>query len=982
MFLLKSKGALVWSIVTVVVIAIVIVLNVLLLGVFAELFSTLGIGKPVPKYAEGIVSMYPAQMSQSKEEALELANAKNVELAEEGFVLLKNEGNALPLPENARVSVFGKNSVNLAYGGSGSGGFVDVEYKTIYDSLEAAGIAANPELRTFYQDDARSGPDRSENSDDLDTGGNVPITVGETPVANYSSVSSSYASDYRDAAIIVITRIGGEGFDLPRYQGESEGAVSADSHYLELDRNEIDMIDMVCSEGFDRVIVVFNIPSAMEASFVEENDDIDAAIMMGFPGGEGVMALGSILNGDVTPSGHLVDTWSANFKKDPTFVNFGTGPTPDYTDRMNFASDDEAEYYFVDYEEGIYVGYRYYETRYATYDGPVAALESEGNEDFDTADEWYAANVVYPFGYGLSYTTFSYEIVDKPDSAVTLAKGEPVPVTVNVTNTGETYSGKAVVQLYCELPYVEGEIEKAAKVLVGFAKTELLGPGDDTEVTIEFDPYDAASYDVNGNNGNGCFVLEAGDYALCVSTDVHTVVDTVECTAASDIVFDEAAEEGAAVENRYTGREGVTDSGAHLQTRLSRNDWSGTWPAAPTGEDLSGSAELLAEIRDVTPNNPNDYSAEEYPYFEEDVVYTLRDLLPESTPDISPEPIVSLDDERWEDVLNACSPDDLIGLYNYGAYHTRGILNIGLPETLEGDGPGGFTCFMNRDDFRGTCNYVSEPVMAATWNLELMREMGNMLGEEGAWGSPDTGMPYSGIYAPGVNIHRSFFGGRCSEYFSEDPFMSGSMAAAEILGAQETGVACYVKHFAVNEQETHRSINGDMSWVDEGPLREIYLRPFEMAVKDGQTRAIMSSFNRIGTKWTGGDYRLLTEILREEWGFKGTVICDFNTVPEYANSRQMAYAGGDLNLATTPVSWCDASNTSDAVVLRQCTKNIMYTIINSNAMNGEIIGYGLSTLAIIVIVVDCVIGAGLVVWGVFAVRGALRKSKSSGGEQA
>ena len=972
MFIFKKKGVLVWSIVTVAVIAIVIVLNVLLLGVFADLFSTLGIGKPTPKYADGIVSMYPAVESTSKEEATANANAKNIEIAEEGMVLLKNE-NALPLPENARVSVFGKNSVNLSYGGSGSGGFTGVTYKTIYDSLDAAGITANPELKKFYEDDSRSGAKRAPNSDDLDSGGNQMIAVSETPVDKYdSTVTGSYASDYKDAALVVITRIGGEGFDLPRYQGDTEGAVSEDAHYLELDKNEIDMINMVCDAGFERVIVLFNIPSAMEASFVETNEDIDAAIWMGFTGGEGIMALGSILNGDVNPSGKLVDTWSANFKKDPTFVNFGTGPTPEYSDRITF-SDSKAEFYFVDYEEGIYTGYRYYETRYATYDGPVAALESEGDEDFATADEWYAANVVYPFGYGLSYTTFERRIVDKPSSPVSLAKGETVTVTVEVTNTGDV-AGKDIVQLYCELPYTEGEIEKPAKVLVGFAKTGLLEKGDSEELEIVFDPYYAASYDYiyANDNGEATFELDAGDYTLCVSENAHDVIDTIPCTVASDIIFDEAVEEGTVVENRYTGREGVTDSGAHLQTRLSRSDWSATWPAAPTEDDRVGSDELLAEIRDSSHNNPNDYSAEEYPYFEEPVTVRMRDLLPEATPDPTADPIVSYDDERWDALLNACSPEELIDIISHGAYHTNGILDIGLPDTLEGDGPGGFTCFMNPDDFSGTCNYVSEPVMAATWNVELMREMGNCLGEEGAWGSAASGMPYSGIYAPGVNIHRSFFGGRCSEYFSEDPFISGRIAAAEILGAQEKGVACYVKHFAANEQETHRSIGGDLSWVDEQALREIYLRPFEMAVKEGKSRAIMSSFNRIGTKWTGGDYRLLTEILRNEWGFKGTVICDFNTCHDYMFADQMAYAGGDLNLDTVPVDWCDPSDTADAIVLRQCAKNIMYTVINSNAMNGEIIGYGLSTLAIIVIVVDCVVAVGLAVWGFFAIRKALK----------
>ena len=292
--------------------------------------------------------------------------------------------------------------------------------------------------------------------------------------------------------------------------------------------------------------------------------------------------------------------------------------------------------------------------------------------------------------------------------------------------------------------------------------------------------------------------------------------------------------------------------------------------------------------------------------------------------------------------MMGCDEEEMIALINNGAYHTLAMESVGLPATIHGDGPSGFTCFMSKEQVNGTCQYVSEPVMASTWNINLMNELGEAIGEEGTIGDKATGQPYSSIYAPGVNIHRSPFGGRCSEYFSEDPFISGMMGAAEVQGIQSRGVLPTVKHFVANEQETHRSIGGDLSWLSEQALREIYLKPFEYTVKLGETRGIMTSFNRIGTRWTGGDYRLLTEVLRNEWGFNGLVICDFNTIPQYMIPRMMFYAGGSIDLATQQSAmWtdCDTSDAGDAIVLMRAVKDVMYALVNSNAMNAEVIGY-------------------------------------------
>ena len=938
----------VWMAVSAVLIILAIVVNILASTMFNGLFDTV-FGGVRPVYADGTASMYPALNASSKEEALENAQNFNIRLAEEGFVLLKNENAALPLAQGAKISVFGKNSVNLSYGGSGSGGFDTSNSKNLYDSLEEAGFVTNQTLKSFYEDDSASGPKREANSSDLDSGDNQRIAVAETPQDKYTdAVKASYA-EYSDAAIVVITRIGGEGFDLPRYQGTTEGAVSPDSHYLELDQNERDMLQAVCDAGFEHVIVLFNIPSSFEATFLTDPDyaafadQIDGAVWMGFTGSTGIMALGEILNGTVNPSGKLVDTWPADFTQNPTFVNFGTGSNPDCSDKY-----DGGMYYFVDYEESIYVGYRYYETR-----------------GYTDGEEWYQENVVYPFGYGLSYTTFEWDV--KEPSSTSIAKDSTITVDVDVTNTGSV-AGKDVVQLYVGAPYYDGGIEKAHKVLVGYAKTDLLEPGETGTVTVEFDPYTAASYDYDDANGNGFmgYELEKGEYILYVSRNAHEAVSEISCSLTGDIRYDTDPVTGATVENRYTGVEGVMDSDAQLSTKLSRTDWEGTWPDEPTDEERADSPELYAEIEDITTNNPTDYSSMEYPWFGEEVTTTMRDLLPTETPDSTYLPIVDYDDERWEAILDACTEEDLLNLINYGAYHTMPIENIGMPATLHGDGPAGFTSFLNREQVVETCQYVSEPVMAATWNVALMEELGRTMGEEGIWGDPNSGTPYSSIYAPGVNIHRSPFGGRCSEYFSEDPYISGVMAGAEIRGCQEKGVVCMVKHFAANEQETHRSIGGDCSWLTEQSLREIYLKSFEIAVKTGESRGLMSSFNRIGTRWTGGDYRLLTNILREEWGFKGTVICDFNTIPQYMNPRQMFYAGGDLDLATLSSSmWtdCDTSENGDAIVLRQAAKNILYSFVNSNAMNAEVIGYKMASWRVFMYAVDGALAAVIVIWG-------------------
>jgi beta-glucosidase len=768
------------------------------------------------------------------------------------------------------------------------------------------------------------------------------------------------------------------------------GYRNTDDHFLQLDKNEEDLIAAVCEAGFKKVVIVINASNAMELGFLEEDSTyvtqkgysinpskIDAAIWMGYPGDSGCTALGTILNGNTNPSGHLVDTYVTDLKKDPTWNNFGdnnrtSNSSQNGGDQYVLDSNGKSQlYYFVDYEESVYVGYRYYETR---------GLNNES---------WYKSNVVYPFGYGLSYTTFSWEVED--DSSiknVSIAQGDTYTVKVKVTNTGSV-KGMDVVQLYGHAPYTSGQIEKPEEILLDFAKTKSLNPGESTTVTLTFDPYYLASYDYKDANGNGFsgYELDQGAYALYVSSDAHTKFATIPFTVSSNIRYETSTvNEDVTVENLYTDQEDEAfNSDTQLSTLLSRSDWEGTWPTTPDENDWKQPSSFFDSLKDTSTNNPNDLSDVDMPDSEVNNNMKLRDLLFDENGDILDEdgdgiPFVDYDDERWDDILDQIKLSEIINTYDTAAYTMAKVESISMPTVNCADGPVGWACFMQKDVYKNCCNYVAQMVAASTWDQDLIYQYGEMLGDEAIIGDINgSGLPYTGLYAPGLNIHRSAFGGRNAEYCSEDPVLSGKMAASEIQGMQSKGVIAFAKHFALNEQETHRSISGDCSWVTEQSMREIYLRGFEIAVKEGGTRGIMSSFNRIGTRWTGGDYRLLTTILRDEWGFKGAVICDFNTIPSYMNSRQMAYAGGDLNLTTsaTTVSWCDESSSEDVYIMRQCAKNILYTVVNSNAMNTEIIGYKMPVWEIIMIVVDVVVIAGIGVWGFFAIKGYINGKKKN-----
>ncbi len=991
----KYKRSRIWFIVSVSLIVLIAVIGILAETALFQLFTT-ALGPRLNKSFGG--GTYYVSDYLDKDDAFTKSNLVNERISEEGIIMLKNEDNALPLAEGSKISVFGKNSVNLAYGGSGSGAFtVTSETPTIFDSLEAAGFKYNNVLKEFYENDNASGSGRPESPTlDMQRSTLPGFATGETPYSSYTQAVRDSYNEYNAAALVVISRIGGESFDLPRTMIDTEGALNEADHYLELDKNEQDLLVNVCNE-FDKVVLIVNCSTSMELGFLDpaaDHDDtlvdgmagidakIDAALWIGSPGWSGINALGRVLKGQVTPSGRTIDTYQRDFTKDPTYQNFADQlVTNGNTYLVSDGSKPSIPEHFVDYEESIYVGYRYYETR------------GYGNES------WYDDNVVFPFGYGLSYTTFDWDVDFGFDADASFSwTGEndhEFSLTVNVTNSGTQYSGKDVVEVYVTAPYEPGKIEKSYVTLAGFAKTPLLAPGETKPVTVTFKGYDFASYDYNDANDNEFrgYELDAGAYTVRVMKNSHDEVASRSFTLSTNVQYKKDPVTGTDVVNRYDDVSFATEGG--FESQLSRNDWTGTFPVneslgANGDASRTISPELMNQIKSTATNNPivNDPNVirpnqatvvspaatlEIYKlikFDENDEV--IRDEV--GTVD------VSYDDEGWDAYLDLLTINEMMSYTMNGAFKTDALSSIGVLPMFSTDGPVGFVYFMAQVEAQNpvyrTCSYASECVIAATWNVELAYEMGKSVGNEGIIGNVRAdGRPYAGWYAPAINIHRTPFSGRNFEYYSEDPFISGKLAAEVVKGCRSKGVYCQIKHFAVNDQETNRS--GVCTWLTEQSLREIYLKPFEIAVKEGGALGMMSSFNRIGSLWTGGDYRLLTEILRNEWGFRGLVITDFNTEP-FMDTKQMAYAGGDLNLATTPKPWT-AETAADYVVLRNSVKNILYTSVRSNGMNGcgeggyYITYYAWWELLIFFLGIGIIIGA--VIWGFFAIWSALKQAK-------
>ena len=995
----KGLGSIIaWGVTTVLVGALLITANTLASGQFHDIIATvlgdrgrmeiIGENGNIFELDDGITD---------KASAKENGNKTNIKIVEEGITLLKNKNNtALPLAKGAKVSVFGKNSSDVAIGGSGSGSADKEGLVDFFTALTDAGFSYNPTLKSFYDDESKSGPGRDANNSDLDNGNAVELSesyVGETEITAYTDDIWNSCSDYKDAAFIVITRIGGEGADLPR---------TADDHVLKLRPAEKDLVNKVKTMGFGKVVILLNTAAAMELGDLQNDDAIDAILWFGYDGTSGMTALGEVLKGETnggekfSPSGKTVDIYPADFTKDPTWMNFGAalggvsagktsvGGDAYYVGKGSAAVLDQ-KVYFTDYEEGIYYGYRYYETAHA-----------EGYINYDEA-------VVYPFGYGLSYTQFSWELKNKAEIPTTLAKDTSMTFKVEVTNTG-TYPGRDTVELYVTPHYNTGGLDKSAKLLIGFAKTDLLQPGGKQTVSITVDsPYAYASYDYKGVTGQKGYVVEAGnDYVFTLSTDSHHAKDmsdaTITASIAGDIRYNEDPLTGNEVKNLYSDNEDVSmNSDAQLASVMHRNDFAGTWPTTRTADEHKvGSSVNGFSITTDWINKMKDYSANP----NNPLVNATDTVMPIVGADngIKFTDVVGLDPydnvtlvtgdhpcagkthaEAWDMFMDQLTKDEMKDLINKGAFKTNAISRLGVPPTDNTDGPVGWVNFMDRVTFNGTCSYCCEVVVASTWNVDRVYDMGRAVGNEGLVGSQNTGRPYTGWYAPGLNIHRSPFGGRNFEYYSEDPFLSGIYAASISKGTWSKGCYTSLKHFAVNETETHRSSNGLLTWIDEQNLRENYLKGFEIAVKGGNNDlnthsyfgdekavkplSIMTSFNRIGERWTGGDYRLNTTILRDEWGFRGYLVCDFNTCGHMV-CKDMFYSGNDLNLESAGLQvWNpDYSNANDVTIMRQCSKNILYVVSMSNAVRGDFILH-MPGWQIGLYLGSAIIGCGLIAWG-------------------
>ena len=970
---LIRKRTIIWGASALLITGLLVTANVLMRDTYRSAVETL-LGRKraiVNKTADTIE--FP-QSFFTKEEAME--NGENVtkEICEEGMILLKNENNALPLKKKAKVSVFGKNSVNLVYGGSGSAEPKGCAKKSIFEALTAAGFEYNEALADFYKDNKRSGDERSSNPK-MDNDGVTTLKTGETPIQNYDGTVTSSYDKYNDAALVVFSRIAGEDWDLPRVADDNSAR-----HYLELDNNERALLKHIVDSGkFAHIIVLMNSSNYIDLNFLRDNSivdssKIDACINIGSPGSNGIMALGRILNGEVNPSGHTVDLVYTNYRNDPTWQNFGDnlqGTTGDNYYAPNGVDLPDPQYHLIEYEEGIYMGYRYYETR------------GKGDED------WYNQNVIYPFGYGLSYTTFSEEIVNKSAlEATTLSATEEFEISVKVTNTGNV-KGKQVVQVYAEAPYEAGKIEKPYKVLAGFAKTKELGKNASDTVTIKINPYYFASFDNKDANGDGFkgFTLDAGNYVFHVATDSHHDIDTFTKNLANTYKFENDPNTGTKVEPLF---DDVTYGGRdNPLVYLSRNNWTGTFPTTMSQADRVASNDLLDKLDAFESGNNETYDDKEMPNLPGKSIESatrLRDLAG-----------AEYNDERWEPFLNQLSFEDLLALFNEGCYSTTAIEKdvdgdsvYIVPATESADGPTGLVSFMGnllpgaKPAVYDCCYYCSECLVAQTYNLELAAKEAEAIGNEALVGNVrGDGLAYPGWYAPGVNLHRSPFSGRNTEYYSEDPFLTGRFAATVIDGVQKHGVYANVKHFAVNDQETHRTAYGIATWCDEQAMREMYFRPFEMAVKEGKSKGLMTSFNRLGTTWAGGDYRLVTKVLRNEWGFVGSVICDFHEYP-YMDSKQMLYAGGDINLVSQKIYKLAAgngktnvkeTNKKDVILLRESAHNLLYCIANSNIMKADIIGYKNPVWVNVLTGVTIGVGVATVGWGAWAITSALLKKE-------
>ena len=854
------------------------------------------------------------------------------EIMEDGIVLLKNES-LLPLNETKKLNIFGWESINPAYGGAGSGGINDLyDIVSLNQGFENAGFSINQELVDFYNNYGADSPEMSIQKQSW--------TLPEPPVDTYSDELIKNAKEYSNVAVVVLSRKAGEGHnDIPmdvskaaydnnsdKYDDFSEG-----EHYLQLSQTEKDMVDMVCS-NFDDVIVIYNGANQFELGFVDEYPQIKSVVWCPGTGNVGFDALGKVFSGEVNPSGKTPDTFIYDMTTAPWWNN---AEKTEYTNLADMAVEGmnagTAQVYapaFTNYVEGIYVGYKYYET-----------AAQEGSIDYDKT-------VQYPFGYGLSYTEFEQKMGELEE------KDGQISVDVEVTNTGDV-AGKDVVEVYYKPPYTNGGIEKSSANLIEFAKTDLLQPGESQTVTVTFSIEDMASYDENNAKA---YVLEKGDYVISINSDSHTVLDQKTYTADTDVVYEgenKRASDDIAATNVFGDAKGDV-------TYLSRADHFANYEeatAAPAsaelGEPYVSEYHLNSNFDKTTYLNDEDVM----PTTGADNGLTLADMRD-----------ADYDDPRWEKLLDQLTVDEMANMIAMAGYQTAAMDSVGKVATLDFDGPAAIN---NNFTGVGSIGFPIEIVVASTWNKELAQAWGECMGKI----SQEMGA--EGWYAPGMNTHRTAFGARNYEYFSEDGVLSGNMGAKAVEGAGNYGVYSYIKHFALYEG------NAKMVsvWSNEQAIREIYLKPFEISVKQGGANAVMVSWSFLGDKWTGESSNLMNTVLRDEWGFRGMALTDFfrNNGHGFMNADAALANGVDAMLSTFNGEENNVANPehpTSVLQMRNACKNVMYTVVSSWAYDGEHEETGMENWKKAGIGIDIVIALFIAGMEVLVIRGYKKRKNA------
>lgn len=899
--------------------------------------------------------LFPSEFASEEERKTAQADLTE-QIVAEGTVLLKNNG-ALPSTDAKKISLFGISSAGKIVSGSGSGA-VSGEVKSLKESLIASGYEINETLYDFYANSTHS-----HGSGAAPGGGSAKgdWKIDEVPQSEYASeVFNSYAS-YNDAAIVVFSRKGGEGGDLPTEMSRFGG--NAEDNYLSLSQEEKDLLRSIKDSGtFAKTLVIINSAGAMELGFVDQDEyGVDAALWYTGTGSNGIDAIGKVINGEINPSGKLIDTYVYDNKSSAAMQNFGDYRYVDANGELTGQS-------YVNYGEGIYVGYRYYETRYED-----QVIGTDGVGDYD-----YKSTVKYPFGHGISYTEFTWgeqKLVEENGSYT---------MSVEVTNSG-TVAGKDVIQLYAQTPYTIGGIEKSSVQLVGYAKTKELQPNEKEVIEIKFDQKDLASYDYIGEK---TYVLDSGSYYITAAKNAHDAVNNVlsakgfstangmDYDGNSSLVSQFDVAEKVLFNTSVTNSEITNqfdDVIAEDALYLSRSNWS----VLDNGqlEYASSSISGVSEVTDLEGNvatltisealrdalSAEGYDASGAPAIDS-VGYPNKDSYKydEKTNLVLSDMVgLPFDDPKWDELLNAMKLSEQHGLFNKSGYGTAAIDSVGKPKTFEYDGPSGISNFITGESGFG---FPTSTMVAATFNTDLAAEFGKLVGEDAIKTKT------SGWYAPAVNIHRTPFSGRNYEYYSEDPYLSGNVSLNVVKAVQDKGVYVYVKHFALNDQETNRAAyNSVATWSNEQAIREIYLKPFQMSIETGGAKGLMMSLNRIGSTHATTNFNLITNVTRGEWGFEGVIITDYMSgmSPEFAD--QFLAAGGDMFLATGAIPLSDAKQDWSRSELRRSSKNVLFNIANSLAMNGLTDGgtlsNGIAVYQIVLWIVDALVAFGLFISG-------------------